>query len=523
MNNILATLFNIATPLQQRFLHPKGKSKVFFKYFILFWGLFLLYSLFVHLNIENEPKSISSLMRLFLVCLFTIEILLIIHQKATYQHLLYLILAAGIIMRIGYTLYTPYYIRSHDLGTLSDATSRGHVNYIYYIYLNHALPDCNDIQYYQPPLFHILSAVVMQIYHLFFPATAANELMDTSKLVSCFASICSLITMKNILEELHCTKKGTVFAIAIVSFFPNYYLITGRVNNDSLAFLFLLLSWLYTIKWGRRHQKNDLYLLALFIGLGMMTKLSVAIVAFLAGPLMLYYLWKQFRAKNFKGTIIEYLIFLLICAPLGLWYSIRNLILFKQPLGYVLDITATYGITTLYRGNLSFWERFVSIPLKDLKLRPFIDVNIDSNINTYLLRNSLFGEFTFTNLEDLASSFTKVNAILILLSLIAGVFVLFREKDNKWLRFGPILVWFLTMLSYYSFNLKYPESCTMDYRYIPISSFCGSICIGHFFAIISEKTVHTIKRKLLNIGQFIILSTTIAFIAMSILFYTSIQ
>ena len=49
-----------------------------------------------------------------------------------YEKLCTFILIAGIIMRVGYTLYTPWYERVHDIGnaTLEDA---GHASYILHL------------------------------------------------------------------------------------------------------------------------------------------------------------------------------------------------------------------------------------------------------------------------------------------------------------------------------------------------------------------------------------------------------
>ena len=514
---------------KQHILQTKKAFSHIYKYSFLFLGLFIIYLYSTQLPFLRTPENIMQFMRISLISLILIEIVLFFTKKASIPQVLFLILTAGIIMRVGYTLYTPYFLRAHDLGMPLDDTSRGHINYIYYIYSHHALPDNNEIQFYQPPLFHILCALLMEFYHFLRPAVDSNALFDSTKLVSCFASICSLIAMKKILEELRCPSKGTILALGIAAFFPNYYLMAGRVNNDSLSFLFIVLSLLYIIRWGREHKKKDLFLLALWIGLGMMTKLSVGTVAVIAAPLMLYYLWKQYKEGYAVKTLLSYVVFLLICAPLGLWHSIRNFVLFGQPIGYVLNITEYYGVTTLYRGNLSLWERFFSFPLKDISLRPFIDVNVDSNINTYILRCSLFGEFSFANLEKLAKPFILINGILILLSLLAGVYILLIKNKNKWLRFGPALVWLLFMVSYYSFNLKYPESCTMDYRYIPITAFCGSICIGNAFSILSKRRQDAKQNGryaeiYLNaaLQGFILLAVT-AFIVCSVLFYTAIQ
>ena len=75
---------------------------------------------------------------------------------------LWLILALGILMRIGYMLYTPAYVRGHDFGEFS-LDSNGHAAYILYL-LHGELPPNNSYQFYHPPLFHGLSAAAMACY-----------------------------------------------------------------------------------------------------------------------------------------------------------------------------------------------------------------------------------------------------------------------------------------------------------------------------------------------------------------------
>lgn len=65
-----------------------------------------------------------------------------------YDVIIIAIMAAGIIMRIGYMLYTPCNIRQHDLWGF-DADAGGHAAYILNLMQYHRLPLSNKLQFYQ--------------------------------------------------------------------------------------------------------------------------------------------------------------------------------------------------------------------------------------------------------------------------------------------------------------------------------------------------------------------------------------
>ena len=92
--------------------------------------------------------------------------------------LLRLILALGILMRIGYMLYTPAFVRGHDLGKCS-LDGNGHVAYILHL-LQGELPPNNSYQFYHPPLFHALSAVAMACYRALSGFTEPEQLVEAA-------------------------------------------------------------------------------------------------------------------------------------------------------------------------------------------------------------------------------------------------------------------------------------------------------------------------------------------------------
>ena len=77
--------------------------------------------------------------------------------------------------------------------------------------------------------------------------------------------------------------------------------------------------------------------MAVIYGLGVMTKVSVGVIALFTAVVFVIMLVKTVKtdAKQWKMLMLRYIVFGLISLPLGLWYSVRNYRMFGQPLGYV--------------------------------------------------------------------------------------------------------------------------------------------------------------------------------------------
>ena len=139
----------------------------------------------------------------------------------------------------------------------------------------------------------------------------------------------------------------------MIAFHPSFILFSGSINNDVLSVAFLLGAVLWTLKWYEKQTWEGILKIALYMGLGMMTKLSVALAAFPIGAVFLVVLVRRCKAKNWR-IFGQYGAFLGICAPLGLWYPIRNLVRFGVPLNYVQEMSVK---SDQYLGDQSFLSR----------------------------------------------------------------------------------------------------------------------------------------------------------------------
>ncbi|MDO4515517.1 MAG: glycosyltransferase family 39 protein [Bacillota bacterium] len=388
---------------------------------------------------------------------------------------LWLILVLGILMRVGYMLYTPAYVRGHDLGKCS-LDSNGHVAYILHL-LQGELPPNNSYQFYHPPLFHALSAIAMACYRALSGFSDPGQLLEAAKTVSCAASIVTLFYARNLCRQLRLSDEATLIAVSLAAFLPNHYLLAGRVNNDSLAVMFMTAILYYTLRWYKRQEWGALVKLALCFGLGMMTKISVGVFALVTGCVMILVLYRRLREKNGLPIIRQFVVFGLIAFPLGLWYPIRNLILFQQPFNYVLRISEE---SEVYCGGYSLWERFGLIKNFEIYDHPFEDYNVWS----YLLKGSLFGEFSFNMGKVIPGLLILINLLLILLSLAAMALVLIRHRTAQWTVL--ICFWLVLMGSYINFNIQYPFGCTMDFRYVVPTALIGAVFLAKWWEEIPQ-------------------------------------
>ena len=419
------------------------------------------------------------------------------------------IIALGIIMRIGYMLYTNVQLRSHDI---SDFQASGHLDYVYQIFSTGKLPTTNEVQFYHPPLQHILQAIVVKIYSLFRPTDNLYALFESAKIVPCFATCSLLFVFRDICRALKMRSRTTVLAMAIVAFQPTFYLLSSSINNDALMLLFYGLAILYTIRWYHAPSMKNILLLAAALGLGMMTKISAATIAFLIAPVFLIVYVQQIKQKQGKRLIGQFAAFLGVSVPLGFWYPVRNWIKFDQPLNYVLTI----NLPQLYCGDHSISERFFSLPIREILNPLYCQPFGDFRIWLYTIKCSVFGEYSFDQNQTLSKVLLMVNLVLMALSLAAMLYILLcGSETHPLVRLELVWLWLIQICFFILFNVRFPYGCTMDFRYIVPTVFVGAIALS--------LALDRIKRKHTKIGNFVfaVVAVVVALYSIaSMLFYT---
>ena len=398
------------------------------------------------------------------------------------KHICGILLLLGLILKMFYAIQVPYDYSPHDLGTFSadgSLVSRGHLSYIQYLYLYKKLPDTCFGQFYQPPLFYIIGAVVLGVNHGINNYSAAFEGVQ---LLNMFFSSVGIIYGYSILRKIGKKDWFLVIGTAFLSFCPAFYIIGAEMNNDSLATMFLIMALYYTLCWREKQNVSSILKIALCIGLGMLTKTNVALIAFAVGLCFLYMLIKN-RAE-WKRYIRQFCLFGIICIPLGMGWNVYRLLKYDLPLTYIPRIPID---DPQYIGNVLAQVR-LGLP----SVRQLTSCSIDwdlpvdfSNIwgQTFLTMNFDEGILSITGRTGkiLANLLLWVSILLTVCLFILLMRHLFSSGKEISLRILFPINFLIILGNYIKFAFDYPYICTMNFRYIVIVQvvLIGSAVICH--------------------------------------------
>ena len=403
----------------------------------------------------------------------------------------FFLITSGFLVKLYYVLKTSIYVRQHDVDVFGGET--GHCGYIEYILYNHKLPDFDVStrwQFYHPPLHHILSAVWIFINeHIF--RFGYDKSRESLQMLTLFYSICIIITAYKILKEFKLSGRELLMGLLIISFHPTFILFSGSINNDVLSVLFIMLALLAAIKWYQDKTVWNIVKVALCIGFGMMTKISVGILAIPVGLLFILCFIKDVRKdkkKNLMTYIKQFAVFACISFPLGLWFGIRNFIKWHIPLMYVQPMTESDWQSV---GDMSFLQRITDFSARQWGT-PYTCWKWAGGYNEYnplisLLKTSVFGEFAYDINIYFAQTIMWCGVMLALFGVAAIVITLLKKDRVNRLPLICLAIMHLAfIISYYKMCYDYPFVCSMNFRYLTPTVVTGALCIGLAMKDLSE-------------------------------------
>ena len=468
-------------------------------------------------------------------------------KRLTMRKIIIALMIVGLIMRIGYMLYTPASSRQHD--TFSKNFD-GHEAYAWTIFSTGKLPTTNKYQFYHPPLNAFFQGAFMRIMHAFTELFSAGEsfyadfayrkpdyvnaeryfLFSSTQILAVLYSVVTMVVSLKILSLFDFSDKIKLLVAAIVVLYPRNIHFAGMLNNDALAYMLSTLALYYGLKWWK--VKKDIlwiFLCGLSVGLGMMTKLASATICLPLALVFIYEFIQTLRKKQgalpFAKMCLQYGGFLCICAGIGLWFQVYAKIRFDQNFGYVWN-----NLTDrLYTGDKSWFERFI-FPFDSGEF--FDRIYCYSFDNYYLfnfaLRSSIFGEQSYSQADVVASlsvCLAYLAAAALAVAIVWALVLCVRTKRNKTLPLnGEGVSWkdFLftftllqsQVLSEIYFYITMPYGCTMDFRYIMPMILAMALTVGCV-----QKTLIVRGGKASLALRRILTGTIVAFLAASTLFY----
>lgn len=541
----------------RRFLTEAG---VYVGVFLLTLVLFLFLKPYVYpeeyyirMGVVAQGVMIVALLACLLVGAY-----LFLHKKLTAKRIVILLLIIGFALRVGYMLYTPAATRQQD--TYS-GNFDGHEAYAWTIFSTGKLPTNNNYQFYHPPLNAAIQAFFMRfmqgltkglskVFGLgeYFPSafTFAKPtyitddmryfLYQSCQILSVLYSFIACVVSVKIIDMFDLPTKTKVLISAFVILYPRNMQFSGMLNNDGISFMFGIVALYFALKWWKGGKSLvDILLCALAVGLGMSAKLSSATVCL---PIAGIFVWEFFASIKREGdalsigkTIMQYGLFLLVCAPIGLWFQVYAGVRFDQPFGFVFSNLNH----KLYTGDHSLFERFIfafdiNEYIGSLYCRPFEG---NYNLFNYALRSSIFGEFSYWQGEGLAVGailLAYMGAAFLFIALIFAFVEGYKRRKEKPVLLGEMqgrteiisrkdfLFVFLLMqsqvLSEIYFYLKMPYGCTMDFRYIMPMILAMALALGY-----AQKALdNSLSRAAKPLNTLLTITVT-AFLIVSSLFY----
>ncbi len=448
--------------------------------------------------------------------------LLFMHKKAGIQLHSCILFAAGVLLRLFYCLGTTIYERQYDISEMDLAAGYngggGHLGYIHYIYTYGHIPREGLKEIYQfshPPLHYVLSAAWMRFCSLFI--RDPERLAESIQVIPFVCSVAALCAIFMILSEIReiwgegesraalpprnagapagdgRSAAGLILAEAVFAFHPSLILLSGSVNNDGGSFLASVLCILFTLRWLRRPSFAGITELALALGLGMMTKQSVAEMAFPIAAVFLIVLVRAVRgAGNLQGSgkireqeatgaempglpslIGQYALFLAVSVPLGMWFYLRGLMVYDMPLVFVHTLPED---SWQYIGNVPVLNRYLWPVIPEFldNLRHF-RIGCGYNVWLQIMRTSVLGEWDMAEVSRgvkvLAMLLMFAGAVLALLvfPVFVRVFFSFRDCGKRAAAAFFAVGYVIHMALYFRFSYSYPQQCSMNFRYITVT------------------------------------------------------
>lgn len=364
--------------------------------------------------------------------------------------------------------------------------AHSHMNYIMYLYNYNHLPSTNEIigQFYHPPLHHFVMAIWLKIADFFSDLSSVK--LESLQYVTIIYSVVILIALYKILKELEVEEKFKIIPMLLFSFYPLYIYLSGSINNDELVSMFCILSFLYLLKWEKVQSYKNAILIAIFIGLGLMTKTSAVVMMIPSMYIYFKVLNKYIKnQKNIKKLLFELIVFCVIIIFLGGWFHVINnfatITIYppKEEMRVTTDdIWDRFGISSLFTSN-------------------------KYNVWNYLFYSSISFQ--------IFSSENMIIKELVVLSFILILDVLYYNlkyfKENLFINITN----FAWITFYIYLQISLPYECSMHARYMLVPISLGIVTLG--------KGMQKDKNKII-IYQIIIITIALCFLSIKLMLGT---
>lgn len=480
---------------------------------LMAWALFLAFGIDMTTETLKKPEIIFVLIAIAIVCF--------VFRKNLTKDAVIWTMIGGVLVKTAYILYTAVWTRQHDV--ISFGAGEGHAAYIEYILNNKSLPNFDPRlvwSFFQPPLHHTVSAAWMWINVRL--GIAQRQLEENVQILTLMYMCVLMIVTWLICKELAMKQRGMLIAMLIVAFHPIYTLLSGSINNDALSICLSGIAIYIAILWYKKPGFIYIILLAMAIGLAMSAKLSAGLVAPGIGAYMLYRLYAD--REHWKRYLLQFVCFGIVVFPLGLWWPIRNKILWDMPANYIPEV----GEQLTHSDMISrvFDLRMTSPYAALINNGNAYD---EYNVILAMIKTSLFGESDFGQVSACINPFAWIlfvsSVIIIIMQIVAFIMIVCKKEAAPAVEDKILLgITAISLLGgYLMFALSYNNFSAQDFRYSALMISIMAIFLGLYDdrldAVSKGKNCSEKQYKLIKILRSGILGMTIVFAVSSVAVY----
>ena len=347
----------------------------------------------------------------------------------------------GLLLRVGYCQETFYDQRGHDVG--------GHVRYMQIIAEQNRVPASDECwTCYHPPVYFVLSAGVWKMSNLM-ECSPQNAVKWFDFLISLVALGFGLACLKSIL-----TGMPLLAAALLWSVWPSFVLASPRLGNDILFYAMHAVALWGCLKYIRTNN-GKYFIVAVVISFVAYWTKSTAVVTFgILGLTALLQLFKNPRLWSKSERVAA-----------GLFVAAAIAVACIALTHEVVGNASGNDNTVLIRNNPG---NFLFFDLRTFLTQPYTDPWHDElgrqYFWNYLAKTSLFGEFKLLRTTMGLWLASAISACFVAL-LGFGIRGLWKSRFNK-IQVVLVAQAFLFFAAMIALRLKYPFSCSNDFRFI---------------------------------------------------------
>jgi len=385
--------------------------------------------------------------------------------------------AFGVMIRVWYCFTHDYLAFGHD--------AHAHVEHINYVALHgHMAPPDGGWEFYQPPVYYWLSALVMNAGSgLGWTETSCLKILQWGSCVSTSVVLACVLYISGIVFPGRQSLVSRSLLVGMVAVIPGMVFLSSQINNDVPAQLIFFLGMSVLLKWWQRPSWLQVIAFALLSGLGILTKTNCVLMLPIA---LVALLCRSDITLRLKFGVVLLAAAIVLCVS-G-WFVLPRSVEKSNVKDYVVANYARIPTSMVVKNDAISLLTFD--PVQVMRV-PYNDSWKDSSRRQfapeYLFKSAFFGEFDFGEQKKPCARIVLLSSMILVFAAISNAIITFFRRDaivtstRSSLRKTLFPMWSSALILYGALianRILYPYAVCGDFRFItPIVLGCGAFMV----------------------------------------------